>query len=85
MTEEEIIQTINDNMINEFELSPGAMVPRAHLVDDLGMDSLDFVDLVVVLQEAFSVKFRDDPRVKELLTLEDLHQLVIVKKAEMDN
>ena len=85
MTEDELIKIINDSMISEFEMESGAMVPSAHLIDDLGMDSLDFVDLIVVLQEAFGVKFREDPRVKELETLEDLHKLVILKKEEMEN
>ena len=84
MTDAEIVNIINDSMVKEFEFDPGMMTPGAHLVKDLGMDSLDFVDLVVVLQNAFKVKLRDEPKVREIQTLGDLHKLVIEKKKEME-
>ena len=84
MTDKEIIDIINDSMIREFEFSPDAMVPDAHLVNDLGMDSLDFVDLVVVLHNAFGVKLRNEPKVRQIETLGDLHELVMEKKREIE-
>ena len=75
---------VNRSLINEFELDPGAMTPEAHLVEDLGFDSLDFVDVVVVLQQAFGVTLREEPRVRGVRTLGDLHRLVIEKKREME-
>ena len=80
MTESEVIKIINENMVEEFELDPEAMIPDARLVEDLEMDSLDFVDLVIVLQNAFDVKLRDDPNVREIRTLGDLHTLILNKK-----
>ncbi len=84
MTEAEIIKIINDSMVEEFELDAEAMVPEARLVDDLEMDSLDFVDLVIVLQNAFDVKLRDDPNVREIRTLGDLHTLILNKKKQLE-
>ena len=84
MTETEIIKIINDSMVEEFELDAEAMVPEARLVDDLEMDSLDFVDLVIVLQNAFDVKLRDDPNVREIRTLGDLHTLILNKKKQLE-
>ena len=84
MTDNEVIEIINNEMISEFELDPEAMKPEAQLVQDLGMDSLDFVDLVVVIQNAFGVKLREDPRVREVRTLGDIHKLVIEKKRELE-
>ncbi len=84
MTDTEIIDIINDNMIKEFEFYPDAMTPDAHLVKDLGMDSLDFVDLVVILQNAFGMKLRDEPKVRQIETLGDLHKLVMEKKRELE-
>ena len=85
MTDDEIIGIINDSMVKEFELDPEMMTPEAHLVQDLEMDSLDFVDLVVVLQEAFGIKLRNDPTVRQINTLGDLHELVLEKKKELEN
>ena len=84
MTDTEVVNIINKSMIREFEFDPDAIVPDAHLVNDLGMDSLDFVDLVIVLQNAFGVKLRDEPQVKQIETLGDLHKLVIEKKKELE-
>jgi len=84
MTEAEVIKIINESMVEEFELDPEAMVPDARLVNDLEMDSLDFVDLVIVLQNAFDVKLRDDPNVREIRTLGDLHTLILNKKIQLE-
>ena len=83
MTDAEAIGIINDSMVKEFELDPEMMTPEAHLVKDLEMDSLDFVDLVVVLQEAFGIKLRNDSSVREINTLGDLHDLVLQKKRQL--
>jgi acyl carrier protein len=84
MTDTEIVNIINDSMIKEFEFDPDTMTPEAHLVNDLGMDSLDFVDLVVVLQNAFELKLRDEPKIRQIETLGDLHKLVMEKKKELE-
>jgi acyl carrier protein len=84
MTDAEAIGIINDSMVKEFELDPEMMTPEAHLVKDLEMDSLDFVDLVVVLQEAFGIKLRNDSSVREINTLGDLHDLVLQKKRQLE-
>ncbi len=84
MTDNEVIELINRSLVDEFELDPSMMKPEARLVEGLGFDSLDFVDIVVVLQQAFGVTLREDPRVREVRTLGDLHHLVIEKKKELE-
>jgi acyl carrier protein len=84
MTDTEIVDIINNSMIQEFEFDPDMMTPDAHLINDLGMDSLDFVDLVVVLHNAFGVKLRNEPKVRQIETLGDLHKLVMEKKSELE-
>lgn len=84
MTDTEIIDIINNSMISEFDFDPDAMTPDAHLVKNLGMDSLDFVDLVVILQNAFGVKLRDEPRARQIETLGDLYKLVMEKKKDLE-
>ena len=85
MTDSQIVEVINRSLIEEFELDPAVMTPEANLVEGLGFDSLDFVDVVVVLQQAFGVTLREEPRVREVRTLGDLHQLVIEKKRELES
>lgn len=82
MTEKEIVELINSSLAEEFELERSEMTPDAHLIDDFELDSLDFVDLVVVLQNAFGFKLRDDKAMRDVRTLGDIHRLVMVKLQE---
>jgi acyl carrier protein len=84
MTDQEIIGLINDTLANEFELNIDDMVPEALLKDDLGLDSLDRVDIVIVLEKTFSFKIREEEAVREIHTLGDIHNFVIHKKKEME-
>lgn len=85
MTDEQVIEIVNSSLVEEFELDPEMMSPEVHLIDGLGFDSLDFVDVVVVLQQAFGVELREEPRIREVRTLGDLHRLVIEKKRQLES
>jgi acyl carrier protein len=84
MTDQEIIGLINDTLANEFELNIDDMVPGAVLKDDLGLDSLDKVDMVIVLEKAFNFKIREEEAIREIRTLGDIHNFVIHKKQEIE-
>ena len=77
MTDEDVIALINQRIATEFELDLATMKPEAHLIDDLGLDSLDFVDMVVVLQSAFGLSLREEPGIQQIRLLGDIHRLVI--------
>jgi len=77
MTEQQAIDLVNDSLIEEFELEADQVVPEANLFTDLGLDSLDMVDLVVVLEGAFEFKIRDEAGLKEIRTIGDIHAFVI--------
>ena len=63
----ELLQTI---LIEEYKLSPARLVPGATLTD-LGIDSLDLVDLIFKIEDRFGLKIKDDvPR--SLTTLNDV-------------
>jgi len=79
MTEQEIIELINSSLAEEFELDPADMTPEANIYEDLELDSLDTVDMVIVLEGAFNFKIREDEGIKEIRTLSDLHKFVIDK------
>ena len=56
MNKEEIIKKINSFLVEEFEVDQDAVQPDAILKDTLGLDSLDYVDLVVSVESNFGVK-----------------------------
>ncbi len=45
----DIIDKTNQVFIEEFEIEPEALGPEKQIFEDLGLDSLDIVDLVVAL------------------------------------
>lgn len=48
---EEILARLSGYMVELFELDPATITPEARLFEDLGLDSIDGVDLVVRLQD----------------------------------
>lgn len=56
MNKEAIIEKINGFLIEEFEVDGDDIQPEANLKDTLGLDSLDYVDLVVSIESNFGVK-----------------------------
>jgi acyl carrier protein len=51
MTREEIYATLQAILAETFELEPARVTPEANLFDDLGLDSIDAVDLAIKLQQ----------------------------------
>ncbi|MBC7606036.1 MAG: acyl carrier protein [Burkholderiales bacterium] len=56
MNKEEITAKINLFLVDEFEVDADDIEPEANLKDTLGLDSLDYVDLVVSVESNFGVK-----------------------------
>ena len=84
MTDQEMVNLINASLIEEFELDPAEMSSDANIYEDLGLDSLDTVDMVVVLENAFRFKIREDDGIREIRTLGDIHRFVIEKKRSIE-
>jgi acyl carrier protein len=82
MIDQEIINKINKVFEESFEIEKERLVPTAHIFTDLGLDSLDIVDLVVALQNAFGVKIRNEEKVRDIRTLQDIYQFISSLKNE---
>jgi len=75
MTKETIIEKINDFLIDDFEVEEEELMPAANLKDAIGLDSLDFVDLVVAVESNFGVKLVGEDFVN-IITLQDFYNLI---------
>ncbi len=84
MTDREIIEKANFALAEEFELDAREMHPEALFRDDLGLDSLDAVDMVVALEQAFGIKIGKDPAIATIRTVGDMHSFILSKKREME-
>lgn len=75
MNREEIIETTKGFLSEEFEVDKNAIIGSNNLKDTLGLDSLDYVDLVVVIEENFGFKVTGED-FKEIHTFDDFFSLV---------
>lgn len=76
ITREEIIKQTNEALKKEFEFKDEQLVPTAQLKDDLCLDSLDAVDMVVVLEQKFGVTLRQGYDLRAIVTLNDLYDFI---------
>ena len=76
MTNNEIIEKINGFLTEEFEVAAEKLVPEANLKEALGLDSLDYIDLVVVIESNFGFKVKPED-FTEITTFQDFCDYVI--------
>lgn len=72
MNRDEIIETINRILVEEFEVNESVIEPQADFRESLVLDSLDYVDLVVIIEETFGVKLVEAD-FKPIVTFEDFY------------
>lgn len=66
-TESKVIDIITNQLGVDREI----VTPEAHVVDDLGADSLDVVELVMALEEAFDLEIPDE-EAEKIRTVKDI-------------
>lgn len=58
MNRTEIENKVRNFLIEELEIDEEKIFPDAKLKDDMGIDSLDFVDIVVIVEKNFGFKIK---------------------------
>lgn len=76
MKNEEIIQKINQFLVEEFEIDADSILPGANLKETLNLDSLDYIDLVVIIESNFSFKVKPED-FSAIATFQDFYEYVI--------
>ena len=74
----EIIEKINHFLVEEFEVEPGMITPQANLRETLQLDSLDYIDLVVVIESNFGFKVKAED-FTGITSFQDFYNYVIAK------
>jgi len=82
MTAHDIQRMVNEVFEEDFEIERERLLPEMHIFADLGLDSLDIVDLVVAMQKKFGVRIRDDGRVRDIRTLGDVYEFIEMLRGE---
>lgn len=75
MTIEEIIEKASVVLAEEFEIDATEITPEASLKDTLGLDSLDLVDVVVLVEQNFGVTLTG-PDFVGVVTFQDFYELL---------
>lgn len=60
MNRQEIEAKVKAFMVDELELDESKIRPEARLKEDIGVDSLDFVDIVIIVEEIFGFKIKPE-------------------------
>lgn len=60
MERQEIEEKVKDFLIEEIEIEENLIKNEANLQKDLGIDSLDFVDIVVLVERNFGFKIKPE-------------------------
>ena len=76
MERDYIVKTVNEALGEEFELEPEELTPEAHIRNDLHLDSLDIVDMIMALEQAFDFKLEDRSKILEIATMQDVYDFI---------
>ena len=75
MDQQQIIERINNFMVEDFEVDKNAITPDADLKNTLDLDSLDYIDLVVAIEQNFGFKVKPED-FQQMHTVQDLYDYV---------
>ena len=66
-----MLETLKSILVEELSVNEADIRPEAELVNDLGINSLELADLVLLCEERFGIEISDDD-VREFLTVGDV-------------
>ena len=72
---EPILDVVRGVLVDIRGVDPSLVVPEATLIDDLGADSLDAIEIIMALEEHYG-KELDDIEVENLKTVGDVVALI---------
>ncbi len=75
MSRIEIENKINRFLLEDIELEEELLKPEATLKDDLKIDSLDYVDIAVMIENTFGFKIKPED-MKGVITLDDFYKFI---------
>ncbi len=80
MSIEQIYEKVTAFLVDELEIDESKIAPEARLKEDLGIDSLEVVDVVVLVEEQFGFKMKPED-FKHLLTLDQFCKFIATRTA----
>jgi acyl carrier protein len=81
MNKETLISKINEVLADEFEIDAGIIEPDKPLMQTLELDSLDLVDMVVLIESNFGYKMTADD-FAGMVTFQNFYDFIYQKMQE---
>lgn len=78
MSEQSTLERLKDLVVELLEVDEAKVVPEASFVDDFGADSLDLIEMITAVEEAFGIEIPDEDAGK-LQTVQDAVDYVDLK------
>lgn len=75
MERKEIESRVNTFLVEEMEIEAGVIRDDARLKEDVGLDSLDFVDIVVIVEKTFGFKIKPED-MSNVLTMKTFYDYI---------
>lgn len=75
---DEIKEKVKDFLIEDLEVEEEKIFDEANLKEDVGIDSLDFVDIVVIVEKNFGFKIKPE-EMAQVVTLNDFYNYISSK------
>lgn len=75
MERNEIEEKVKAFLIEDLEIDEEKIFPDANLKEDMGIDSLDFVDIVVIVERNFGFKIKSE-EMAEVKTLGQFYDYI---------
>ena len=75
MDRKEIIEKVNDFLIEELEIDEEKIFFFFCLKEDIGIDSLDYIDIVVIVHRVFGFKIQSG-ELKDVVTLNQFYDYI---------
>ena len=60
MERKQIEEKVKNFLLEDLEIDEDKIFPEANLKDDMGIDSLDYVDIVVIVEKNFGFKIKPE-------------------------
>ena len=73
---EKTLSKLTEILVEELGIDGGEVRPEAHLVNDLGVNSLEFMSVIVVIEDTFEI-FLDENRLRDLKTVDDVVKYIV--------
>ncbi len=64
-----MFEQLKEILVEELQISPEEITPEAELIKDLGVNSLELADLILLCEEKFNIEVKD----------EDIHKFITIQ------